>query len=136
MQWISPTLVALWLVCTAPVLRAVDPVPESEQGALAVKMLDAYHGTNTTASPRKLHIIYFTPSDRDPEPRYRERLDAIMEDIRAFYRDGMAQAGFGPRTFDLARDADGKLIIHLVKGKEAAATYKRSGFQQNLESDA
>jgi hypothetical protein len=117
-------------------LRAIDPVLESEQGTTALRLLDAYHGTNTAASPRKLHVVYFTPSDRDPEPRYRERLDAIMEDIRAFYRDGMEQAGFGPKTFGLARDAGGKLIIHLVKGREPDAAYKRSGFQQNLESDA
>jgi hypothetical protein len=135
MQWTAPTLIALWLVCAAPALRAVDPIPESEQGPLAAKLLNAYHGTNTTTSPRKLHVVYFTPADRDPEPRYRERLDAVLEDIRAFYRDGMAQAGFGPMTFDLARDAEGKLIIHLVKGKDPEATYQRSGFQQNQESD-
>ena len=59
-----------------------------------------------------------------------------MEDIRAFYRDGMERAGLGSKTFDLDRDEEGKLIIHLVKGKEPDDAYKRSGSQQNQSSDA
>jgi hypothetical protein len=46
-----------------------------------------------------------------------------MEDVRAFYRDGMERLGFGPETFALARDADGKLIITLVKGKEPESAF-------------
>ncbi len=135
MRWITFLLAGGLLITAPPFIYAVDPIPESEQGPLALKLLDAYHGTRPATSPKKLHVVYFTPSDRDPEPRYRERLDTIMEDIRAFYRDGMARAGFGPKTFDLARDAEGKLIIHLVNGKEPDATYQRSGFQQNQASD-
>lgn len=133
MRWIFPVLVVL--LASATSLRAVDPIPEFQQGPLAMRILDAYHGTLSARSSKKLHIIYFTPSDRDPEARYRERLDAILEDIRAFYRDGMDRAGLGAKTFDLDRDADGKLIIHLVKGEETDAAYRRSGHQQNQSSD-
>jgi hypothetical protein len=136
MRWISPLVVGWSLLCSGLTVHAVDPIPEPEQSPLALKILDAYHGARLTSSSKKLHVVYFTPSDRDPEPHYRERLSAIVEDIRTFYRAGMVQAGFGPKTFDLARDAEGKLIIHLVKGKESDATYERSGFQQNRESDA
>jgi hypothetical protein len=125
MRWIFPVLIGLFLAGTVPALRAVDPIPESQQAALVLKLLGAYHGTRPTAPPKKLHVVYFTPSDREPELRYRERLDAIMEDIRAFYRDGMERAGFGPETFGLARDAEGKLIIHLVKGKEPERNYNK-----------
>src|ERR1035441_11112647 len=48
-----------------------------------------------------------------------------MADIQAFYRDGMKRLGFGPRTFALPSDANGKLIIHLVKGKEPGADFPR-----------
>ncbi|HWI58399.1 MAG TPA: NPCBM/NEW2 domain-containing protein, partial [Bacillota bacterium] len=72
-----------------------------------------------------LHLVYFTPADREPLPRYRERLEAILEDIRAFYREGMERAGFGPKTFDLARDKEGKLVFHLVKGKEPEKAYPK-----------
>src|SRR2546425_465776 len=117
MQRISSVFIAGFLAGTAPILRAVEPIPEAQQAALALKLLDAGHGSRPAASPRKLHVVYFTPSDREPEPRYPERLEAILEDIRAFYREGMERAGFGPKTFDLAWNGDGKLIIHLVKGK-------------------
>src|ERR1041384_4105052 len=136
MQRFSPIMAALLLLGPASALRAVDPVPESEQGALAMKFLDTYQEPRPAAAPKKLHVIYFTPSDRDPEPRHRARLEAILKDIQAFYRDGMQQAGFGPRTFDLARDPAGKWILHLVKGKDPDASYRRSGFGQNQESDA
>jgi hypothetical protein len=119
-----------------PSARAVDPIPEAQQAALATQILNAYHETHIGTAPRKLQVVYFTPSDRDPEPLYRERLEAILEDIRAFYRDGMTQAGFGPKTFDFARDAGGKLIIHLVKGSEPDAAYLRSGFGQLEGGDA
>src|ERR1700733_8201384 len=110
MRWISPVFIGLLLAGTAPPGRGVDPIPEAQQAPLALKILDADHGARMDAAPRKLHVIYFTPSDRDPEPNYRERLDAILEDIRTFYRDGMNRAGFGPKTFDFARDAEGKLL--------------------------
>ena len=129
------TLIGLSLTC-ALTAQAVDPIPEPQQAALAAKILEAYHGTRPADSPKKLHVVYFTPADRDPEPRYQERLDAIMEDIRAFYRDEMEKAGFGPRTFDLDRDAQGKLVIHLVKSKEPDSAFTRSGFSQDQANDA
>ena len=118
-------LIILCLACPAPGLRAVDPIPESKQAALAMKIIDAYHGPRPATPPKKLHLVYFTPADRPPADRYEQRLDAIMEDVRAFYRDGMQHAGFGPRTFALARDAQGKLIITLVKGKEPESAFPK-----------
>jgi hypothetical protein len=51
-----------------------------------------------------------------------------LEDIRAFYRDEMQRHGFGPRTFEVERDAEGKLVIHLVTGKEPEAGYPRTAW--------
>ena len=101
MRRVSLALAAFLLVCWAPALRAVDPVLESEQAARALKILDAYHGPRPETPPKKLHIAYFTPSDREPAAGYAQRLDAIMEDVRAFYRDGMERLGFGAKTFTL-----------------------------------
>lgn len=120
-----PFLICILLACATSQLRAVDPIPESEQAALALRIIDAYHGKRPATPPKKLHIVYFTPSDRDPEPRYQERLTAIMEDIQTFYRDGMVRVGFGPKTFDLDRDPDGKILFHLVKGKEPESAFPR-----------
>ena len=111
------------------------PAPESEQAALAMKILDAYHGTRPEKPPKVLHVVYFTPADRDPVPGYRERLAAILEDIRAFYRDEMSERGFGPKTFELERDASSKPVIHLVKGKEPEAGYPRTAWGRNDGGD-
>jgi Putative peptidase family./NPCBM/NEW2 domain. len=118
-------LVGIFLACTTRSFCAVAPVPETEQAALATKIIDAYHDKRPAIPPKKLHIVYFTPSDRNPEPRYQERLTAIMEDIQTFYRDGMVRAGFGPKTFNFDRDSEGKIIFHLVKGKEPESAFPR-----------
>ena len=113
------------LACTMPALHAIEPIPEAQQAALALKIIDAYHAPRPAQPPKKLHLVYFTPADREPAANYPERLDAILEDIRAFYRDGMERLGFGPKTFALVRDVQGKLVFHLVKGKEPEADFPR-----------
>lgn len=131
----SGFLVGLVLASMALAQSAVECVPEAKQAALACKILDAYHAGEPAVEQKLLHVVYFTPSDREPEPRYRERLEGVLEDIRAFYREGMIRAGFGPRTFGLARDAQGKLIVHLVKGTDPESAFQRSGFAQNAAAD-
>jgi hypothetical protein len=101
----------------------VAPVAESDQAAKALKIIDAYDGTRPETPPKKLHIVYFTPSDREAAANYEQRLNAILEDIQSFYRDNMQRLGFGPKTFTLARDPQGKLIIHLVKGNEPESDF-------------
>ncbi len=75
------------------------------------------------AALRVLRVVYFTPSDREPYPEYRDRVTRIMRDIQAFYRHGMEQNGWGPRTFKLEDGADGLLLIHEVKGLHPADYY-------------
>jgi hypothetical protein len=130
MRRIFSILIGLSVACATPSLRAIDPVPEPQQAALALKLLDAYHGAAPLTAPKKLHVVYFTPADREPEPRYQQRLRAILEDIQAFYRDGMDRTGFGPKTFELARDTEGKCILHLVKGKEPQSGYAKTDTQK------
>ena len=72
-----------------------------------------------------LLIAYFVPSDRTPIPGYVDRLDRVMTEVQEFYRKGMEAAGYGPMTFDLAREQGGKLEVHLVRGKHPMRTYGR-----------
>ena len=125
MRWISSVLIGLFLTCAGLALGAVDPIPETEQAALAMKIIDAYHGPRPEQPPKKLHVIYFTPADREPASKYELRLEAILEDVQTFYRAEMDRLGFGPKTFALVRGAEGKWIIHLVKGKELEAAFPR-----------
>src|SRR5512143_1187118 len=78
----------------------------------------------TTATASGFHkyayIVYFTPANRDPLPTYRERLDRILTDVQDFYRRGMERNGFGPLTFPLERDAEDRLIVHMVRSQRPA----------------
>ncbi len=124
----------LWLLGCLAARAGIAPVPESQQAAQALAIIEAYDGPRPAKPPKQLHVVYFTPADREPAARYQERLPAILEDIQKFYRDGMERLGFGPRTFTLPRDAQGKLIMLLVKGKEPSSAYPRSQ-QDRLTGD-
>jgi hypothetical protein len=69
--------------------------------------------------------VYLNPADRECQPEYEERLDRVMTEIQAWYRDEMARNGFGPMTFPLERDANGRLVIHIVKGNRSYAYGER-----------
>jgi hypothetical protein len=112
----------LWLT-SCLVARAVAPIPELDQAAKAMEIINAYKGQRPAQPPKKLHVVYFTPSDREAARQYQERLGAIMEDIRGFYRDGMEKKGFGPETFAMDYDAQGMLVIHMVKGSDPEASF-------------
>ncbi|MGC4013175.1 MAG: hypothetical protein QM755_01465 [Luteolibacter sp.] len=107
-------------------LPASALTPQQENAAqvpAARAILDGWQNQKPERAERKLHIVYWTPSDREPAPRYRERLSTIMEDIRKFYAEQMEKTGFGPRTFNLDHAADGLINIHVVKGKQPYAHY-------------
>ncbi len=90
----------------------------------AMKVIDAYHAAEPVSSRRTLHVVYWTPKDREPAPQYRERLTRVLLDVREFYLKEMRRLGFGERTFNLATDADGLLTIHLVPGTHPYARYR------------
>ena len=104
--------------------RDTTPVCMCAMALLCVSSIAApAKDTNSTARPRPLYVVYFTPKDREPFPRWQERLDAIFTDIQQFYRDGMASNGYGPMTFPLERDAQRRLTIHHVRGTRPRAFY-------------
>lgn len=97
------------------------------QASNATRIRDAYLSETPVPSKRTLHVVYWTPSDRDPLPQYRERLDRVLTDIQSFYRSEMNRNGFGECTFSLDKENDGILRVHVVRG---AAPYSR----YNVES--
>src|SRR5262249_51645595 len=68
----------------------------------------------------------FIPSDRKPEPEYRDRLERLMTEVQHFYRAGMEQNGYGPMTFELDRDGNGALQIREVRGRGPMRDYGRN----------
>ena len=79
---------------------------------------------------QNVHIVCFNPADRECLPAYQERIDRIMTDIQAWYRDEMKRNGFGPMTFPLERDKDGRLVIHVVKGSRSYARNEEMGTEE------
>ncbi len=122
MNRLAITAVALAL---APFLHAVTPQEEvATQGPAARAILEAWEKKDPEKGDRFVHLVYWTPSDREPAPRYRERLSAIFDDVQKFYAREMERNGFGPRAIKLVREADGLCKIHLVHGKEPYANYE------------
>ena len=115
----------VWMLCLGTVLAlAADPAREiAEQVPKARAILDGWQAKDPVAGERKLQVVYWTPADVEPSPRYRERLSAILKDIRAFYAAQMERNGFGPRTIRLDLDQDDLVRMHLVRGAHPYANY-------------
>jgi hypothetical protein len=98
-------VVAFFAVCTS--------VLAEETKAQAVS------GQDIVAPHQYVYIVYLNPADRTCLPNYQERLDRVFTEVQTWYRSEMERNGFGPMTFPLERDENGKLIIHVVTATEA-----------------
>lgn len=115
-----------WARCLVILLAAAGMVFGDDPDGIkllqeAQKLVSGYHA-GQPASHRVLRVVYFVPADRDPLANHEERLRRIMDDVNAFYQDGFRRFGVEDRELALERK-DGKLVIHLVKGKLPAASY-------------
>lgn len=98
--------------------------------ATARERLDAYHAADPQPAERLLHIVCWRPSDRDFAAGHRERLDRMLTDIQGFYAREMQRHGLGSRSIRLARDAEGRLVIHEVTGQGRFADYAKADGQR------
>jgi heat shock protein HslJ len=105
---------------------AREEIAPKVAGARAI--LDPWLATNPEPGRRTLHLVLWTSRDREPAPRYRERLSDIFKDIQGFYAGEMERLGFGPRTIGLDITSDGLVRVHLVNGLKDYTDYDvRSG---------
>src|ERR1035437_7705152 len=113
-----------WSLVSASALLA-DGVAADPDGATLLQaaqgMVAAYHAGQPNATNR-LRVVYFVPQDSEPLPHYAERLERVMADVSNFYRDGFRRFGIASDGLPLERQ-DGKLLIHLVRGKLPANQY-------------
>jgi hypothetical protein len=105
------------LVANTPQQKITDQVPR------AVSVLENWHAQDPVKPEKKVHLVYWSPADREPPTGYVVRLAAIMEDIRRFYGREMVRLGFGPRSVQFDKGQDGRPVIHVVKGKKPYASY-------------
>ena len=122
------------LLCLAvgPVFAALGGETNFAKAEIAPKVaaaraiLDPWVAAHPETAQRKVHLVLWTPRDRNPDPRYRERLSAIFKDIQSFYAREMTRLGFGPRTIGLDEAEDGLLRVHFVQGLKDYQEYSVS----------
>lgn len=124
------TVWALLLALTLSAAPAGDPAQREavqreviQQGKAARAIRDAWEAKNPAHTERKLHIVYWTPLDRAPAPRYQERLSKILDDIRGFYSREMDRLGFGTNSLQFDYASNGLIHIHVVHGSKPYTSY-------------
>jgi hypothetical protein len=101
---------------------ASDLDDERRQVKEALKILDAWHQELPEPGERFLHLICWTPSDREFPADYQARLTRIMEHIQAFYASEMERYGMPDRTIRL-RYKGKQVRLHTVRGKHPTDHY-------------
>lgn len=108
---------------------AVEPDPEGSALMQAAQRLIAEYHAGQAPSGATLRVVYFHPSDREPLPGYEERLDRVLDDVSGFYRDGLRRFGLETNGLPLEKK-DGRLVLHVVKGKLPASAYQHESGDQ------
>ncbi|MCG9132796.1 leucine-rich repeat domain-containing protein [Candidatus Poribacteria bacterium] len=75
-----------------------------------------------------VHLVYFLPSDREPEPDINVKMDQLIKDVQKFYANQMEVHGFGRKTFIFQTDASGNAVVHHIRGKFPAAYYEHGTY--------
>ena len=118
----GPFLVLLVFVCCLSSSGAWGQTTDAnQQGRAALEILDGWHAKNPKPGERALHLVCWTPSDRDFPKDYRSRLTRIMTHIQEFYLREMERHGFGSRSFNLIQGKDDQLLLHTVTSENALA---------------
>lgn len=106
------------------------PVPAGVDLARALALTKAWQDDHPERVERKLRVVYWTPSDREPAPQYRERLTRVMKYMQEFYAAQMASYGFGRRTVNLELEADGLLKLRVARGPNKFNHYRTESGQE------
>lgn len=76
-------------------------------------------------NPYKVRAVIFADKSGDPTyqsqftgdaQNYRDKWDAALKMLQMFTAEEMLRNGYGRKTFNLELDADGKVVVHVVKG--------------------
>ena len=84
-------------------------------------------------TPNKVSLIYFLPSDRDPQPDINSKLNILIKNAQQFYATHMKSHGFGSKTFAFETDPDGNATVYHVSGRFTDADYRNGTY--NLQKE-
>ena len=79
-----------------------------------------------------MRLIYFLPSDREPQPDIDEKMDGLIKDVQQVYANLMEAHGFGRKTFRFEAGARGKAVVHHVKGRYTDEHYSNLSWTWNI----
>ena len=93
---------------------------------------------NNDLYPYKLNVVYFVPSDIQPNPGYRKRISTILLKHQLFTCKWMKHWGYGEKSFGLPLDENGMINIVTVNGREplSAYTYAEGAGKMRPEIDS
>ena len=75
-----------------------------------------------------VRLIYFVPSDRQPQSDIEIKMDKLIKDVQQGYEDIMDAHGFRKKTFLFQTDAQGNAVVHTVNGQEPEKHYSRDNW--------
>ena len=70
-----------------------------------------------------VRLIYFVPSDRQPQPDIDTKFDKLIKEVQRGYEDIMEAHGFGKKTFRFETDEKGNAVVHTVNGQYTEKHY-------------
>jgi len=76
----------------------------------------------------KLRVVYFVPADADVKAHYREKAEVLMRVVADVFRRELKANDVRTRGIDFEFERDGRLKVHLVRGRRAAAHYSGEPF--------
>ncbi len=75
-------------------------------------------------------MIYFLPKDKQAQPDVDATFDTLMKVVQQSYAEHMEYHGFGRKTFRFETGANGKALVHHVKGKFSDMHYHADAFRK------
>jgi hypothetical protein len=95
-------------------------------------------------NPYRIRAIHFTDNSGDPtydtpfahDTDYRAKWDAALKLLQTFTADEMRRHGHGRKTFNLELDAQGQVIVHIVKARGNFAELQKMGGGETYEAAA
>ena len=88
---------------------------------------------NRENAPNKVSLIYFLPSDRDPQPDINSKLNILIKNAQQFYASQMEFHGFGSKTFAFETDPSGNATVYHVSGRFTDAFYRNDTYNRIKE---
>jgi hypothetical protein len=71
----------------------------------------------------RIQLVLFTPSDVEPPAGHQERLTELVDYTEAFFAHWFKHWKYPPKRSEIFdREANGKVVIRYVRGKQTAAS--------------